>query len=162
MKLSYYDEVTPPDYEPEGFRATVLSKPQLVSTVVNMDSGEVATNFHSVKIRVKGTPSELVVNNSQQPEEMQQQQPAALTNNMSASGSEMESQPQSQQVQEESVSLLSGGGGGGGSVVCTCQNTTFDNLMLTCGECNNLQHAACYRIVFEEDVPFKIRSFSEV
>ena len=38
-----------------------------------MDSGEVATNFHSVKIRVKGTPSELVVNNSQQSEEMQQQ-----------------------------------------------------------------------------------------
>ena len=53
--------------------AMELSKPQLISTCLNMDSGEVATNFHSVKIRVKGTPSELVVNNSQQSEEMQQQ-----------------------------------------------------------------------------------------
>ena len=95
MKLSYYDEVTPEDYEPEGYRATELSKPQLVSTCLNMDSGEVATNFHSVKIRVKGTPSELVVNNSQQSEEMQQQ-PAALDNNLSVSGSEMESRSQSQ------------------------------------------------------------------
>jgi len=52
MKLTYYDEVTPSDYEPEGFLPTPLVQLQL-PTGSEVKSGCVSTLFHSIQLGVQ-------------------------------------------------------------------------------------------------------------
>ena len=53
MKLTYYDAVTPGDYEPAGFIPTPLVEPQLPNGTASLQSGKVETNYHSVQLGVK-------------------------------------------------------------------------------------------------------------
>ncbi|XP_074660592.1 uncharacterized protein LOC141913053, partial [Tubulanus polymorphus] len=53
MKLLYYDEVTPEDYEPPGFKAAECDTFTFEDEPVNINIGDVATPFHTVKLRIK-------------------------------------------------------------------------------------------------------------
>jgi len=133
MKLMYYDDVTPEDYEPTGFGPADHQDVQLPLGSLHLNSGEVSTGHHTVKLRVQ----------ARQVEDMRREQPSLVTNTFSAS--ESDSDPRAAQV------------GRGGDLVpppffplptisCTCKNSTLDTLMLMCQYCNKQQHAACYRL----------------
>ncbi|XP_014890667.1 HORMA domain-containing protein 1 [Poecilia latipinna] len=49
MKLAYYDEVTPQDYQPPGFREAVGNTIEFVQEPVKLTMGKVATPYHCVK-----------------------------------------------------------------------------------------------------------------
>ena len=66
MKLTYYDECTPVDYEPQGFSPTEWTSPQFPVEAVSVNSGEVSTNFHTLKLRVKANPMQLLIKDSQE------------------------------------------------------------------------------------------------
>jgi meiosis-specific protein HOP1 len=80
MKLTYYDAVTPADYEPAGFCPTPLVEPQLPPGAVSLQSGQVETIYHSVQLGVKavsgqrndqqghGQPEQHAVESNQEPE----------------------------------------------------------------------------------------------
>merc|ERR1719233_241495 len=53
MKLTYYDEVTPVDYEPCGFLPTPLVQPQLPAGIEGLQLGQVNTLYHGVHLEVK-------------------------------------------------------------------------------------------------------------
>lgn len=53
MKLLYYDEVTPVDYEPPGFTATDSDQFHFEEEPMNIKVGDVQTPFHTVKLRIK-------------------------------------------------------------------------------------------------------------
>ncbi|KAK7481867.1 hypothetical protein BaRGS_00026893 [Batillaria attramentaria] len=53
MKLLYYDEVTPVDYEPPGFKPSTHDSFHFEEEPVNIKLGDVSTPFHSVKMRIK-------------------------------------------------------------------------------------------------------------
>ncbi|KAG5851428.1 hypothetical protein ANANG_G00093300 [Anguilla anguilla] len=52
MKLYYYDEVTPPDYEPPGFRQGRCDTLWFDGTAVHFKVGDVQTPFHTMKVQV--------------------------------------------------------------------------------------------------------------
>ncbi|XP_028832208.1 zebrafish testis-expressed 38 isoform X2 [Denticeps clupeoides] len=52
MKLYYYDDVTPPDYEPPGFRKGVYDCLWFEGTAVHCKVGELCTPYHGLKVRV--------------------------------------------------------------------------------------------------------------
>ncbi|XP_078287966.1 HORMA domain-containing protein 1 [Rhinoraja longicauda] len=52
MKLTYYDEVTPPDYQPPGFREGTSESMIFEGDPVFLRVGEVATPFHMLKLKV--------------------------------------------------------------------------------------------------------------
>uniref|UniRef100_UPI00398EAA0B HORMA domain-containing protein 1 isoform X2 n=1 Tax=Pristiophorus japonicus TaxID=55135 RepID=UPI00398EAA0B len=52
MKLSYYDEVTPPDYQPPGFKEGTSENMMFEGEPVFLSVGEVATPFHVLKVKV--------------------------------------------------------------------------------------------------------------
>ena len=120
MKLTYYDEITPLDYEPQGFSPTEWTPPQLPEEAVSLNSGEVSTNFHTLKLRVKAIPTKLLIKESEEVND----KTAAITNSLSASESEPEERRKEMYIQqnvgsqnvvlvdtdtiEDSVSLLSG------------------------------------------------------
>lgn len=53
MKILYYDEVTPADYEPPGFKPSTCDSFRFQDEPVNIKLGDVSTPFHSVKMRIK-------------------------------------------------------------------------------------------------------------
>ncbi|XP_060584894.1 HORMA domain-containing protein 1-like isoform X2 [Ruditapes philippinarum] len=53
MKLLYYDDVTPEDYEPPGFKAADSDNFVFDEEPMTIKVGDVNTNYHSVKVRVK-------------------------------------------------------------------------------------------------------------
>jgi len=126
MKLSYYDDVTPMDYEPDGFGPSTLPEKPMPHGSFGASIGQVGTSFHSIKLKVdaagQSEAEEAVVNN----------------NYVTA-----ESQSQSQKTSASSLSIL-----------CICrQNDVEDDIMLTCQHCNTRQHGACYRITSKEMTP---------
>jgi meiosis-specific protein HOP1 len=60
LKLTYYDEVTPADYEPAGFCATELTELQFPSGVQRQKTGKVATPHHTVGLQLLAGPAEIV------------------------------------------------------------------------------------------------------
>ncbi|XP_072405103.1 HORMA domain-containing protein 1 isoform X2 [Chiloscyllium punctatum] len=52
MKLSYYDEVTPPDYQPPGFKEGTLDNIMFEGEPVFLSVGEVVTPFHVLRVKV--------------------------------------------------------------------------------------------------------------
>ncbi|XP_041365115.1 HORMA domain-containing protein 1-like isoform X2 [Gigantopelta aegis] len=53
MKLFYYDDCTPADYEPPGFKACESDSFTFEEEPMNIKVGDVTTPFHSVKLRIK-------------------------------------------------------------------------------------------------------------
>ncbi|KAL9658557.1 hypothetical protein ABK040_006096 [Willaertia magna] len=54
MKLLYYDDITPVDYEPEFFRAMKVEETKVFhKDFVKLKIGEVNTKYHSMNIRVR-------------------------------------------------------------------------------------------------------------
>ncbi|KAI0213467.1 hypothetical protein LSAT2_001501 [Lamellibrachia satsuma] len=53
MKLLYYDDVTPSDYEPPGFQAAETDNFKFEDEPMGIKVGEVATPFHMVRLQIK-------------------------------------------------------------------------------------------------------------
>ncbi|XP_052561454.1 HORMA domain-containing protein 1 [Tympanuchus pallidicinctus] len=52
MKLFYYDEVTPPDYQPPGFKESECEGMIFEGEPMYLNMGEVPTPFHMLKVKV--------------------------------------------------------------------------------------------------------------
>merc|ERR1712179_645697 len=79
----YYDEVTPENYEPTGFKPAENNDLQLPPGCVNVSAGEIGTGHHGVKVRVQAKPKQL----------QEKEQPSFVSNNYSASASESDTDP---------------------------------------------------------------------
>ena len=51
MKLTYYDAVTPQDYEPRGFVPTELVRPRLPAGALSLQCGQVETAHHGLGLQ---------------------------------------------------------------------------------------------------------------
>ena len=125
MKLAYYDEVTPMDYEPEGFGPSAMTEKPMPRGSFGASIGQVGTSFHSIKLKVDAAgqsemEEDVMVNNNYVSQESQSQ-------------SQMSSSPL--------------------TILCICKNSVPDDVMLTCQHCNKRQHGACYRILSKEMIP---------
>eukprot|EP00092_Neocalanus_flemingeri_P039037 GFUD01042496.1.p1 GENE.GFUD01042496.1~~GFUD01042496.1.p1 ORF type:complete len:572 (-),score=175.95 GFUD01042496.1:146-1861(-) len=177
MKLTYYDAVTPTDYEPAGFIPTPLVEHHLPSGAASLQSGQVDTDFHCVQLNVKAVAGQRGGQHGQQAEEAVQQinqepvvfspppgqsQPPSSVSLLTAKSpshppSSVRSQlgTQTSQLSQgfSSVSLLSEQSELDNGIHCSCSNHHPDPLMLQCTYCSTLQHAACYRIVSADKIP---------
>ena len=67
IKLTYYDQVTPMDYEPEGFKADTTEEIAMPEGVYTVRLGKVSTAHHGLKVRVdarQGAGASGYVNNT--------------------------------------------------------------------------------------------------
>ncbi|XP_076115674.1 uncharacterized protein LOC143083287 [Mytilus galloprovincialis] len=58
MKLLYFDDLTPGDYEPPGFKAAQTDSFQFEEEPMNIKVGDVTTPFHTIKMRIKTDKSQ--------------------------------------------------------------------------------------------------------
>ena len=133
LKLMYFDDVTPDDYEPSGFVPAEYQDLVLPDGSFPVGLGSVSTNHHGFQLSVTavqdGKESTSFVNDNYL---------NSATESDSGSG-----QPiiDKNIVAEESV------------ILCSCESSTHDELMLKCDYCSKLQHGACYRIVSGNKIP---------
>ncbi|XP_056328484.1 zebrafish testis-expressed 38 [Danio aesculapii] len=59
MKLYYNDDVTPPEYEPPGFKAGVNDSLWFEGTAVHFRVGDLQSHYHTMKLRVTAAQSRL-------------------------------------------------------------------------------------------------------
>jgi len=143
MILTYYDEKTPKDYEPEGFKAG--EEIPLTSGLMDYTAGCVKTGHHELKVRVQARHNtgadSTFVSNSYSQAEVESQESCKSNEEVSPAVAKAESG-----ADDENGALDQS------NIRCSCKNTSIDLLMLTCSECSKKQHAACYRKVTEDSL----------
>ena len=172
LVLTYYEDVTPEDYEPEGFTADHSVESPMPPRAYRVSLGGVKTSFHGLKVKLaareQGARGGYVNNTYKASDTESQSQSQSLLTQASGGEEFSQSQPLSE------VSLLASHGDQVGSqlsdmgvsspcspastvkleeVSCVCLSTTRDPLMLLCTSCSTLQHAACYRLLSRDDLP---------
>ena len=163
LRLSYYDENTPEDYEPRGFQS---AEKELVLPAASsrVKFGKVSTVHHCLTFNMHAKPG----SSSQEDQVLNDQ---ALHSQMSQSQSqlvqgEMEHLQQVEEVGEndEDVAeegevdeemLVEGDDGERESVLvmCSCGGKERNEQMLLCQHCGHEQHLACYKLLPGEKSP---------
>ena len=109
IRLKYYDDVTPVDYEPEGFTPDTTQETPMPERIYRVDLGAVGTAFHGLKVKVEAKNVRTTfVNDDYQLGAVESQSQSQQLDGESQSQSQQldgESQSQSQQLDGESQSL---------------------------------------------------------
>ncbi|TGZ59909.1 hypothetical protein CRM22_008833 [Opisthorchis felineus] len=157
MRLQYTDD-TPEDYVPPGFKKADDIVFQFDGTPANIRVGIVKTAHHSLKMHLQtnraflpltkqmkedkmevqeASQKSLELNNQPQPE---QQIPNSKETDLTES-----LQKQTIQSEDDAEETF--------SVRCPCGVNKDDGVMILCDGCGMWQHAVCFRILEETDVP---------
>ncbi|XP_065652790.1 HORMA domain-containing protein 1 isoform X1 [Hydra vulgaris] len=159
MKLLYYDDVTPEDYNPPGFKDCSLDNFNFKDEPMNIKVGDVSTQYHSFKLRIKTSHHDLQVadeNDTVVPEPEEQYEDGNKTSlyldtnddekppNAVHQLSTRQSTPASSLVQDENIVQ---------EVKCPCGVNEDDGLMILCASCNTWQHATCFAILKPDEAP---------
>ena len=97
IRLKYYDDVTPVDYEPEGFTPDTTQETPMPEGIYRVDLGAVGTAFHGLKVKVEAKNVRTGFVNDDY-------QAGAMESQSQQLDGESQSQSLSQQVEEESLS----------------------------------------------------------
>ncbi|XP_071955838.1 uncharacterized protein [Antedon mediterranea] len=184
MKLFYYDEVTPCEYQPPGFQAGDADTFKFEEEPMNICVGDVSTPFHTVKMRIKtdGKQFEMKeeeenVSQAEVSEDKAEQQvdDEAMDVEGEINGTkptEVECPIEGDEVPVKSPCVPNKAKDvafSPGSVTddvyetadeeylvkCPCENNEDDGLMIQCESCKYWQHAVCFAVISEDQAPEK-------
>ena len=173
MKLFYYDDVTPEDYEPPGFRAAETDFVCMEGNPAKFKFQSVSTAFHSLGLRViadttmAGEDETVTVPGDQQ---MTEDVPRAMDVEMGDTQSQQEnfvesttpessakakhcSQTSTATTVDDENSPAGERNGDEDGVRCPCVANEDDGLMIQCSVCSYWQHAVCFKILDESLAP---------
>lgn len=129
MKLTYYDDVTPVDYEPPCFKAAQNSEFFFDGKKVALTEGKL--NGHWLKLKFNMNVSEKVIMDIDEYE-------FDILNNKHANDQTTISEP-IDDIKKRTIN-------------CPCQlNDDFELGMIQCKICNTWQHAICFKIFNNDD-----------
>ena len=170
LRLSYYDENTPQDYEPKGFQS---AEKELIlpAASTRVKIGRVSTAHHSLSFNVHAKPGgssqeDQFLNDQFQQSQLSQSQSQLVqgenvqqVNTRSGrSVDEMEHIAEEREADDEEL-LEEGGREDQGEVevdttiCCTCGSQKHDEQMLLCQYCGNQQHLPCYKLLPGDPLP---------
>lgn len=165
VKLYYHDEVTPPDYEPPGFKAADSDSFQFEKEPINIKVGNVPTPFHMIKLRIKtdksqfeeSDPTNLDKDKEEKLEKLQDLSGCAdhtneteLENKAVVPDKEPDLPTSSKTILDKTSKKLTGDKD---VVCCPCGCNEDDGLMILCANCNYWQHAVCFCLLDETSAP---------
>ncbi|GAB1602710.1 HORMA domain-containing protein 1-like [Argonauta hians] len=148
IKLFYYDKVTPADYEPPGFKPTESNSFHF-DEPMNIKIGNVFTPFHLIKLRIKTKKEQLeekenFIKKSQEPTNSDK---FGMDNNpldmKSPVYKRKSSLGASQDPTDRNLTNCD----------CPCGYNQEEGLMLLCDVCQCWQHAVCFKIIAEKEMP---------
>lgn len=164
MKLLYYDDVTPQEYEPPGFKPSTCTDFHYEEEPVTINVGDVATPFHRIKMRVKTNEAMFDIKDDAENSETKEN----LTETGETKMENGESQPtpvvptespeipgsdgKAVEILESQISHVTETQDEFG-VRCPCGCNEDDGLMVLCAICKYWQHGLCFCIKEENEAP---------
>ncbi|KAL5502281.1 hypothetical protein EMCRGX_G009027 [Ephydatia muelleri] len=150
MKLLYYDDVTPQDYEPPGFQPTTSDDFTFKEEAMNIRVGDVST-FEMCDEQLEDSQIAL-------PSAQSSPQPQMIDtgNAVGRANEPMESSEVNQvnhNTQKMGPTTLAHNEDDQFEVRCPCGCNEDDGLMVLCGLCKTWQHAVCFALLHEDQVP---------
>ncbi|KAI9179672.1 hypothetical protein H9P43_005000 [Blastocladiella emersonii ATCC 22665] len=144
VHLEYFDDVTPPDYEPPYFRPADFV-PQLVTPArVHCHLGSIHTPHHRLALDVESTRDQDTSDSGLAPV-------PAVTSSSIPAISQPPTQPQPQQILPPSLPLPTATGPTATGtttstdhVDCVCGHNENDNGMVQCEGCKSWSHVVCW------------------
>ena len=133
VKLKYFDDVTPNDYEPRGFVPAEYHEMVFPDGSFPVGLGSVSTNHHGFQLSVTAVQDG-------------KESTSFVNDNYLNSATESDSGYVQPIIEQNVVAQDS-------AILCSCESFTHDELMLKCDYCSKLQHGACYRIVSSNKIP---------
>ncbi|XP_064634240.1 HORMA domain-containing protein 1-like [Lineus longissimus] len=175
MKLLYYDDITPEDYEPPGFQSADSDYFTFEDEPMNIRVGDVSTPFHTVKLRIKTDSKQFELKEDDEEAE-QLINDMAFDQDDSMAQDERDRYPSSAKQPETcddipetmmSPAKPSPGVDTTGSesqrsqvddgeeqgVCCPCGCNEDDGLMVLCAICKYWQHGVCFKVLCEAEAP---------
>ncbi|CAH3137001.1 unnamed protein product [Porites lobata] len=181
MKLLYYDEVTPPDYEPPGFKHTSNDAFNFVDEPLNIKVGDVSTPFHTVKLRIKtdcqqfdmkedviaenhkqadniglepvGSPSNEINSPHLSPEQANQTKSPVENDQEKGGITEKKGEMEDMDCDQVHADQPAEDIEQENRVKCPCGDDEDEGLMILCGVCATWQHAVCFDVLKQEEAP---------
>ncbi|XP_047497942.1 uncharacterized protein LOC125044984 isoform X4 [Penaeus chinensis] len=172
MQLHYYDDVTPPEYEPVGFKPAAPTDSHSLGDPVTIKVGDVCTPFHTVRLRV--TVNKAVYSDEEQNITVTEDKENPQAGNEQAESSGLENAenplPSSDPViirchkrsKKHFADLVPQSSGQSHTstmkddeepVKCECGVHRDDGLMILCDICKMWQHALCFKLSKKDEVP---------
>ncbi|VUZ55568.1 unnamed protein product [Hymenolepis diminuta] len=151
MKLQYYN-TAPGDYVPNGFKLDENPEMTFHTDPINLKIGEIDTDFHNVRMVVHTVPSLVVAS----PEKLKSAIEIIKSKAQSSHGITIKTsnishtprstyQPAQPEVEEQAEEEF--------EVCCPCGVNSDDGVMILCDGCGKWQHAVCFRIIDDDDIP---------
>ena len=170
LRLAYYDEITPADYEPRGFQS---AEKELILPASNMKVkvGKVSTGHHSLSVGIHARPGASSQQEQFLNDQFMQSQPSQLSQEDDG-GSRQVEQPEIRlghqvvPIAEEDEEMVVEEEEGraedqvpssavSASISCSCGSQQQDAQMLLCQHCGLEQHSSCYKILPGDPLPFE-------
>eukprot|EP00794_Sanderia_malayensis_P007678 gene7678-8514_t len=154
MKLLYYDDVTPADYQPPGFKACSADAFRFQADAMNIKVGSVATYIDEeiIPLEEKGNTSELKADKesllkipSTYPTKAADEETNIVDAFKHSEEAKSDNNPESL-VKDET-------GKDEPMVSCPCGVNEDDGMMILCAACEAWQHAVCFAILESEQAP---------
>ncbi|CAH8615111.1 unnamed protein product [Schistosoma bovis] len=152
MKLQYYDEVTPESYVPPGFKHADNVIFNFEEDNINIRLGNVKTAHHSIKMHIQTsrrllTGSVKSTKSTQEDESIHELSLGSLNASKVNENDDLTLSFQQQTLRSDENELESY------EARCPCGVNKDDGVMILCDGCDKWQHAVCFRILQEGDVP---------
>ena len=167
LRLSYYDENTPQDYEPKGFQS---AEKELIlpAASTRVKIGKVSTAHHSLSFNVHAKPGggssqeDQLLNDQFHQSQSQTQlvQGENVQQIIPGSGRNDGEMGEIAEEKEDDEEMVDEEGGEGqeelevdAMICCTCGSQHCDEQMLLCQHCGHQQHLPCYKLLPGDPLP---------
>ncbi|XP_055942356.1 HORMA domain-containing protein 1-like [Argiope bruennichi] len=157
LKLLYYDDVTPDDYEPPGFEPSTHAKFSFPTKTMNIALGKVNTKIHGFKFLLKTTVNKQSSsqNNTEDPLSLLPDSQMSNTDEATQDDISKEELFNSESLTDESpLRNIIKNTKVHPALKCPCKSklaTNYDTII--CVSCELLQHKVCYGILKPNDMP---------
>ncbi|GIX84089.1 hypothetical protein CDAR_8491 [Caerostris darwini] len=152
LKLLYYDDVTPEDYEPPGFEPSDYPKFNFPEKTMNISLGKIDTKKHGYKINLKSTINNYSISQNETEDPLMPiPQKSTNAKEMVSKESLIENHSSSGVFESKKLSKnfkLNA------AMKCPCGTSKMskDDDVLSCSICKKLQHTICYGILYPNKV----------
>ncbi|CAH8541682.1 unnamed protein product [Schistosoma turkestanicum] len=152
MKLQYYDEVTPENYVPPGFKHADDTIFNFAEDNINIRLGNVKTIHHSIKMHIQ-TSRQLLSGSVKSTQSTQEDESMHELSLGSLNGNKVNEKVDLSLSSQQQTLRSDGNESESYEARCPCGVNKDDGVMILCDGCDKWQHAVCFRILEEGDVP---------
>ncbi|GFY67708.1 HORMA domain-containing protein 1 [Trichonephila inaurata madagascariensis] len=154
LKLLYYDDVTPEDYEPPGFEPSTLPKFSFPEKTINISLGKIETEKHGYGFLLKTTVNKYPLSQRNSEDPLSTSQTSTNTKKLVSSQKSPDNQQLSQILNSgiiedslENVKIIT-------ALKCPCKCKSAEEYdIVVCSNCQQMQHRTCYGILKSDHIP---------